>query len=183
MLQRFTLGDTLAFTKALSLYPASAGWVLNYRLVPSADSGSPVTFASTASGDSHAVNVPAATTAAWLPGVYAWSAWVTNGTDSHTVEQGRAQLLINPRTAAGTIDLRSDAQTALDNVRATLRGKATADVLSYTINGRSLQRYSVAELIALESRLAAEVTRERRSQAIAMGQDTGRKISVRLGRA
>jgi len=93
------------------------------------------------------------------------------------------ELLVNPRTAAGALDLRTDAQIALDNVRATLRGKATADVLSYTINGRSLQRYSVAELIALESKLALYVTRETRQQAQAMGYDTGRQISVRLGRA
>jgi hypothetical protein len=180
---RFTIGDTLAFTKTLAAYPASAGWVLHYRLVPRGITGSAQTFYGTASGDSHVIDVPAATTAAWQPATYTWASWVTDGTDSHTLEAGSTQLLINPRTTAAPLDLRSDAQIALDNVRAVIQGKASADVYSYTIAGRSLQRYAMAELVALESRLVSQVRAEQRAAAIAAGRPDPRKIHVRLGRA
>lgn len=184
MLQRFTLGDTLEFTRSLAAYPASAGWVLHHRLLPRAQgAGAVVTFASTASGDDHVISVAAATTATWQPATYSWSAWVTDGTDNITVDQGSTVLQPNPRTHTGPLDLRSEAQIALDNVRATLRGKATADVLRYTIAGRSLERYSIAELAMLESRLAVQVAQESRAQAIANGLADPRLLQVRLGRA
>lgn len=184
MLQRFTLGDTLEFTRALSGYPASAGWVLHYRLLPrAAGAGSAITFNSAASGDDHVISVSASTTAGWQPATYSWSSWVTDGTDSVTIDQGSTVLQPNPRTHTGPLDLRSEAQIALDNVRATLRGKATADVLRYTIAGRSLERYSIAELAVLESRLSVQVTQESRAQAVAKGLADPRILQVRLGRA
>ena len=58
-----------------------------------------------------------------------------------------------------------------------LRGTASQGVLSYSIAGRSLQRYSITELMALESKLAADVKREQ------PGQGLRSKVFVRLGRA
>jgi hypothetical protein len=138
----------------------------------------------TSEADVHVLTAAAATTAAWAPGVYSWAQWVQHATlGSHTVDTGRSTLLPNLRTVTGPLDLRTDAETALDNVRAMLRGRATQDVLRYTINGRSLERYSVTELVALESTLVAQLKRERRAAAIAAGQPDPRLHSVRLGRA
>lgn len=179
---RFTLGDTLSFTKKLSAYAAGV-WTLYYRLMVRAGSGTPISFNSAASGSDHAVSVPPATTAAWVAGIYTWASWVSNGTDKFSIEQGSTTLLADPRTASGALDLRTPAQVALDNVRATIQGRATADVLRYTIGGRSLERYAMAELIALEQRLAQQVARESRQAQLAAGQADPRRYSVRLGRA
>lgn len=183
MLPRFVTGDTLSSTQSVPGYPASAGWVLHYRLVPRDHGGSAITFNSTASGDEHVITVLASTTAGWAAGAYTWATWVVNGAQSFSLEQGTTQLLPNPRTTAGPLDLRSESQIALDNVRATLRGKATADVLEYEINGRSLKRYPVSELIALETRLATQVATEARAAALAAGKADPRRYAVRLGRA
>jgi hypothetical protein len=183
MLPRFTLGDTLSSTKTLAGYPASSGWVLYYRLVPRSGSGTAITFNSTASGDDHVISVAAATTAAWAAGTYTWAAWVADGTSSYSLEQGTTELLLNPRTTGGPLDLRSAAQIALDNVRLTIQGKASADVLKYEINGRSLERYPMRELIALETHLSTQVNREARAAALAAGKPDTRRYAVRLGRA
>lgn len=184
MLPRFVVGDTLTSTQNLAGYPAGAGWVLHYRLVPRDGGWAAITFNSTASGDDHLILVPAATTAGWAPGTYTWATWAANGAQSFSLEQGTTQLLPNPRTAAaGPLDLRTAAQIALDNVRATIQGKATADVLEYEINGRRLKRYPVSELIALESRLAAQVAAEKRAAALAAGKPDTKRYAVRLGRA
>ena len=183
MLPRFTLGDTLSTTKTLAAYPASAGWVLYYRLVPRSGAGTAIAFNGTASGSDHLISVPAATTAAWAAGTYTWASWVADGTSSYSLEQGTTELLLNPRTTDGPLDLRSASQTALDNVRATIQGKATADVLKYEINGRSLERYPMRELIALETHLATQVAREKRVEQLAAGKADPRRYAVRLGRA
>jgi len=181
MLPRFTIGDTLTATETLAQYPATASWVLYYRLVPAA--GPAIAFNSTASGSDHLISVPAATTATWVSGTYTWASWVSNGTSSYSVANGTTVLLPNPRVVNGPLDLRTSAQIALDNVRATIQGKATADVLKYEIAGRSLERYQVSELVALETHLANQVNRENRAAALAAGKPDTRRYAVRLGRA
>lgn len=183
MLSRFTLGDTLKLTKTLADYPATAGWVLYYRLVVRDGAGAAIAFNSTASGSDHLISVPAATTAAWVAGVYTWASWVADGVSTYSVDSGTTQLLQNPRTTTSPLDLRTAAQTALDNVRLTIQGKATADVLKYEINGRSLERYPMRELIALETHLTTQVNREARTAALAAGKPDTRRYAVRLGRA
>lgn len=182
MLSRFTCGDTLSITDSLTDYPASAGWVLKHRLVPDI-AGTAIDLSSTASGDSHLTTAAAATTAAWGIGTYTWSSWAEQGSTSHSVANGKITLLTNPRTATSALDLRSDAQIALDNVRATIRGKATADVLRYEVAGRTLERYPMRELLALEARLAALVANEKRAVLLASGKPDPRRYTVRLGRA
>ena len=59
---RVTAGDTIAWTKTLSDYPASAGWVLAYTLI---NAGAKITITAAASGDDHAVTVLAATSAGY----------------------------------------------------------------------------------------------------------------------
>lgn len=178
MLSRFAVGGDLNFSTTLAAYPASAGWVLHFRLVLKAATGS-ITFDATADGDAHAVAVPAATTGDWAPGLYTWASWVTLGSVVHDVSSGETTLLPNPRTVPGNLDLRSESQTALDNVRATIRGTASANVLSYTINARQLQHYGISDLLKLESKLARDVQRE---QYLITGRNP-RRMVARVARA
>ena len=183
MFSRFTLGDTLSLTKTLAAYPATAGWVLYYRLVVRDGAGAAITFNSMASGSDHLITVPAATTAAWVAGTYTWASWVSDGVSSYSVEHGSTDLLSDPRTTSSPLDLRTAAQTALDNVRLTIQGKASADVLRYEINGRMLERYPRRDLLALEANLVARVNAEQRAAALAAGRPDTRMRTVRLGRA
>jgi len=178
MISRFAIGAVLEFTTALADYPASAGWVLNHRLVLKSGTGA-ISFSATASGDQHLTSVPAATTTDWAPGVYTWASWVTKGSDVRDIAAGEVTLLPNPRTATGSLDLRSEAQIALDAVRAMIRGVANAGQRSYTINGRSLERYSITELLQLEGKLGRDLARE---QQAATGRNP-RRLVARVARA
>ena len=183
MLPRFTLGDTLSLTKSLTDYPANAGWTLNYRLMLRAGTGAEITFASQADGAAHQITVAKATTAAWAAGTYTWASWVTDGTSSYSIGRGTVQLLNDPRTNPTPLDLRSNAEQGLDNVRLMMAGRANSDVLKYQINGRSLEHYPMSELISLESQLARLVANERRADALAAGRADPWRYAVRLGRA
>ena len=182
MLSSFTLGDTLDYTAASALYPPADGWVLKYRLVPRT-AGTAVDITCTTAADGYRALVAAATTAAWVAGTYGWSSWVELAGVKHSVAAGSIDLLVDPRTAGGAVDLRGADQIALDAIRATLRGTASANVLSYEIAGRKLQHYSITDLLQLESKLATDVARSAAATALASGQADPRKVYVRVARA
>lgn len=162
MQAKLAAGTTLKFTVSLPDYPASAGWVLSYRLAPRVV-GSAIDVTSTASGADHLVNVAKGTTAGWVPGTYGVLAWVDNGTDRFPVSSESGEIVVtpNPATLASGVDQRSGAEIALTNVQALLQGKASTGVQSYTINGRELSSYSLPDLMRLEHKLKTDVDRER----------------------
>ena len=57
-------GDTLAWERCLPACPASQGWTLSYSVI---GLSTVINFQSVANGDGHAIFVPGATTALWLP--------------------------------------------------------------------------------------------------------------------
>lgn len=177
-------GDTLNFTTYVADYLPADGWTLKFRLVPRS-SGTPIDITTAQDADDstlHRAQVPAATTAGWGATDYSWTSWVEQGTEKYTVSSGQIKVSPDPRVVA-TLDSRSTARVALDNVRAVISGTASANVQSYTINGRQLQRYSITELLALESKLSADVQREENCAAMASGQPSRRKTYVRLNHA
>lgn len=155
-------GDTLKATISLPDYPASSGWVLSYRMAPRAG-GSVISFAATASGDDHQVNVAKAATSAWTAGAYTVAAWVDNGDERHeiTSEAGEFTVRPNPATVTTGADPRSQAETALANVQTLLAGKASSGVMEYQINGRQLRSYPLPDLLKLEAKLKTDVDAER----------------------
>lgn len=185
MLDRLILGDTLNYATTVAGYAASDGWTLYYRLIPRT-SGSAIEITSSADDadpSAHRVEVVASTTTGWTAGIYNWHSWVAKASEKYSVGSGVITLVADPRTATAPYDLRSDAQIALDNVRAVIQGKASQDVLRYQIQGRSLERYPMSELIALESKLSAQVAREQEAVNLSAGLASKRRIFLRLGRA
>lgn len=182
MFSRFTNGDTFSLTTNLSAYPASEGWTLKHRFVPRAGDATPIEITTTADGDAHVALVAAVDTAEWTAGTYTFASYVENGDgEIHTTETGTLELLPDPREAT-TLDTRTDAAVALANVRAMLQGVASKNVQRYEINGRSLEHYSIPDLIALEAKLVADVKREEQMAAIAAGTPPRRKVFARVGR-
>jgi len=180
MLERLILGDTLNFTTEVSGYPASEGWVLNFRLVPRA-AGTAITFASTADGDLHRVQETATTTAAWGAGAYSWHSWVAKAAEKYTVATGDVQLVADPRAAAGPLDLRTEAEIALAAAKAALAAW-TPTSRSYTIGERSMTFSSTEEVVAIVKYWEREVAKERRAADLAKGLADPRRLYVRLGR-
>ena len=170
-----TAGDTLTYLTTIAGYPASAGWVLKYRLVPRV-SGTAQTLTSTASGDDHRITVAASTTASWTAGEYGWTSWVENGSEVYSVETGQLTVAPDPRTMAVGTDTRSHAERMLDAIKATLEGRATDAHLEIEINGRRLRYLPPADLLVLRDRYAWEV----RAQRAAIAGTSINRLQVRL---
>jgi hypothetical protein len=182
--ERLVAGDSLNFATSVAGFSASDGWQLFYLLVPRTAGTKQTLDSDPDSTDptQHRVSVSAATTAGWTAGHYTWHAYVSRAAESYTVGTGTIEILADPRSAT-LLDLRTSAQTALDNINALLAGKATTGTLSYRIGERTLESYSITELLQLKSHLQTEVAREANATDMAKGLPSRRVVNVRLARA
>lgn len=157
-------GDTAKWQRTLQNYPANEGWGLVYTLI---NATSKITITSTANGSDHLVQVPATTTDAWAAGSYSYREQAVKVDEAYTLRSG--MLTVCPSFAAATLDGRSGSRVMLDMVEASLLKSATANVMEYTINGRSLKHYSLVELLQLRDKLKGEVAREDMAAKMASG--------------
>lgn len=166
-------GDSLQFTDSLTNYDA-ATWTLTYTLI---NENLRVSFSSTASGSDHYTNVAPATTAKWTKGTYKYLATVSDGSDRFTVGSGTVRILADILEPS---DQREHCEKVLDAIEAVIEGKATLDQSSYSIAGRSLSRYSPAELLAWRDKYKQEVKSLRQAEKVAAGLGSGRLVKVRF---
>lgn len=180
-----TAGDTIAWSKTLTLYPADA-FALNYTLQPLAG-GSPITVSATPDGTTHAITISAATSADFLPGEYRWYSYVTDlatSTERHSIAAGTITVAPNPLAFTTTTDLRTHARKTLDAIEAVLEGRASESQAEYSVSfggsSRSAKSIPIAELLQLRSHYAVEVRREEQAEAIAAGLGGGNRILTRF---
>lgn len=157
-------GDTWQWRISFPDYPVADGWVLSYALVStSRATQSPLTWDAgfvTDDGAEYTVTIPAATSDDFAAGGYTLTAYVTLAGVRHTVYAGRVLVTANAATQTVGAGL-TFAETALINIEAVLAGRATADVESFQISGRALNRTPIAELYKMRSRFRTEVWRQR----------------------
>lgn len=128
----------------------------------------------------------AATTTGMDAGTWYFQAVATNLSDSSVLELGRGSFSVEASlTYSGTptaFDGRSQAQKDLDAVQAAIRAIISGGgVVEYRIGNRSLKKYELSELLALESRLKSEVVREKKAEMIANGLGNPSSLFVRFG--
>lgn len=184
MQDRLVAGDSLNFTTSVPDYTPADGWTLVYRLVPRSGSGA-IQLTSAADPDDstlHRIQAAAATTAGWAAGTYSWASWVEQGAERHSLSTGVCTILADPATATANLDLRSDAQRALDDARAAFYAMAAQPhVRRYRIAGREMEFRDTADLAALIDKLEREVAAEDRRERAAKGYADRRRYQVRIG--
>ena len=167
-------GDTWYWLVTLADYPAT-DWTLNYYLRGAQD----ISFAGTAEGSDHKINVAATTTAGYTAGTYAWQAVIKHKTDGRVYLIGEGTLEVRPNleTVTGTYDGRSTTKKILDAVTACLLETATKEEARMQIYGRSLERRTLDELENLKARYEALY----RTEQIREGQQPPSPVLVRFG--
>lgn len=160
-------GDTAVWQKVVDGYSPADGWVLQYVLLNGTSRH--IIDASVVDGVFE-VRVAAAVTAPWSAGRYDWVARVNRGGEVYTVDSDVVEVLPDLTTAA---DLRSHAEKVLASIEAVIEKRATLDQEEYTINGRSLTRTPLPELIKLRDIYRRDVRNLR-------GDKRGRKLLVRF---
>lgn len=137
-----------------------------------------ITVTSAANATAQRFSATAAVTAAYKVGRYRLRVLVTDGSSTYEAESGWLDVESNPASAA-TVDQRSWAKRTLDAIEAFLEGNATTAQQSMSIAGRSISRWSLAELTQFRNELRGEVRGEEQGSDSGLGRD----IRVRLNRA
>lgn len=159
---RLTAGDSWSWDmpEAWAAYPPP-DFALRVVLTPEAG-GTPFAMgAAVDTGVTFRLKATPAQTAALVAGRYAWASIAEDDAtgERFTIARGLVEILADPATATG--DTRTPAARILVAIDATLEGRATKDAESYSIEGRSLSRTPVADLLRLKAHYAQIVAAER----------------------
>ena len=161
---------------------SSSDYTLTYWLrTNTASEGANVT--GTAYGTGWEFSIAAATSAGFDAGTWYWQAIASKTGSVVTLGSGQLTVLaaLSYAGTPGAVDGRTQTQKDLDAVQAAIRSLISGGaVQQYSIAGRSLSRYSLNDLMALESKLKAEVKREQMAELIANGLGNPHNLFVRF---
>lgn len=118
-----------------------------------------IDIAATGEAELHSFSVTGTDTAVYAPGLYTVSVRATDGVDVFEIESGQVEILADVAALGAGYDPREHAERALDAIEAVIEGRATKDQQSYTINGRTLVRTTIAELLQLRQTYKDEVAK------------------------
>lgn len=188
-LNQMVVGDTWSFLVTSDDYPAST-WTLTLYLVPrfTSPSQSTIELTSAAEGDDHRFAVAATVTATYKPGQYSYITRASDGTQKFTLDAtawgGEVTLLPDPAVAVQGDDHRTQAQKAIDDLKAALATYTTTNghVQEYEINGRRMKFRSTKEITEMIDFWQKERAGEIRKDAIARGMADPRKVYVAFNR-
>jgi len=148
-------------------YP-TADYALSYTADKQGAGSTSFSITASETGGIYVVEVASATTAGYTAGIYAWQAYITRTSDSQRVSVARGTWNVISNLSASTADPRSHVKKVLDAIEAVIESRATVDQMAYTIQGRSLSRAPLPDLLKLrdtyKAEYAAEINNERRKQ-------------------
>lgn len=157
-------------------YSPADGWSVGYFF----EGPSELNITATPDGAGHLVALTALQTAI-ATGSYGWQAIASRTSPSLErvlVGTGRTEFILNYGLDTSTGPNKSHAQRMVDAIEAQLEGRASDGQKSMSINGRSLDRIPVLELLELRSKYRMELRSE--EAAVAQGVKPGKRRRVKV---
>lgn len=164
---QFTAGDRITWKRTdLGADYAPASYSLKYSARLENSGATEIEITTSESGSDYIVEVGQSTSASYKAGVYHWQAYITRTSDSEriTIDSGTWEIQPNRDTTAS--DPRNHVKRVLDSIEAVIEGRATKDQENYSIQGRSLSRTPIPDLLVLRDRYKAEYVREQRAERL-----------------
>jgi len=139
---------------------------------------SEIKFDATASDDDYLFTVSSSVSEDYDVGHYHYQLEIERDSDNEriVVDRGEIDFVTD---FDDNVDPRHHAEIMLDKIESILEGKADSDVSSYSINGRSLSKFSPDELVQWRDYYKREVAAIKRKEAIKHGRKSKATI---LGR-
>ena len=134
----------------------------------------------TESGTEYTFTLDDSATASYTAGDYIWFLKVIQDSDSEKLVIDSGKLTVKDNYFATTGDTRSHAKVMVDKLESLLEGKADADVSSYAIAGRSLNKLTVEEMLKWRDYYKAEYQREIQEFRIGNNEGSGAVVKVRF---
>ena len=171
-------GNSATWTEETPDKSATDSYVLTYELSNAEEAFSISGAAIVGAATTHTVTITPAISGDWIAGEYHWRAYASKTGEKWLISEGTLSVI--PDISGTEHDGRSHVKIVLDAIELTLQGKAPADVSSLSIEGRSISRYSPAELIAWRSRYQEFYRQEQDAARIASGAGTRSRILTRF---
>lgn len=132
------------------------------------------------SPDYYLFTVTSAQSEAFVPGYYHWQLEITETASGNRIVVDTGTFTAYPDLDVNNSDPRSHAEIMLDKIESLLEGRADSDVSSYSIQGRSLAKMSITDLIEWRNYYRREVKKEKRDSDIKNGRQSSTSVKVRF---
>lgn len=175
------VGDRVVWRKKdlATTYPSSTYTVAYVSRISSGGGTHEFTVTGSADGNDYLFTITSVTSAAFDLGHHHWQLEVTRTSDSEriVIQTGSWDIITD---LDNNVDPRSHAEIMVDKIETVLQGRADADVLSYSINGRSLSKMPPNELVEWRDYYRREAMMAHRKDHIKNGRATSATIKVRF---
>src|SRR5215469_2857347 len=169
------LGNTYLFTETYQQWPASK-WTA--QLIMQIRGQAPLTFNATTYTDNVSFLFSLTNFSVPIDGRYEFAEYATEIAtgDRQTAKTGVIEVIPNLSTQQAI----STAATMLANIESAITGLLSGGFMSVSVNNVSYTRYDLSTLIAMRTRLQAEVFREHQAADAFRGVETSGRIGTRF---
>ena len=179
----FYKGETVVWTrKDLTDYPVGS-YAMSWTARLESNGGTSFSATVTEVDDYYKFTLDNSATGGYTTGDYFWVLKVTQSSDSEELIIDTGKMTVKDNYFGSTGDTRSHAKTMLDKIESLIEGSADADVSSYSIAGRSLNKLSVQELTEWRNYYKAEYQKEIAKFRRDNNEGTGRVVKVQFNDA
>ncbi len=176
-------GETVVWNrKDLTDYPVGS-YAMSWSARLESNGGTAFTATVTEVDDYYKFTLDNSSTGGYTTGDYFWVLKVTQSSDSEELIIDTGKITVKDNYFGSTGDTRSHAKIMLDKIESILEGRADADVSSYSIQGRSLSKISINELLQWRDYYKAEYQKEIAKFRRDNKEGTGRVIKVQFNDA
>ena len=176
-------GETVVWTrKDLTDYPVGS-YAMSWSARLESNGGTAFTATVTEVDDYYKFTLDNSATGGYTTGDYFWVLKVTQSSDSEELIIDSGKITVKDNYFGTTGDTRSHAKIMLDKIESILEGRADADVSSYSIQGRSLSKISINELLQWRDYYKAEYQKEIAKFRRDNKEGSGRVIKVQFNDA
>ena len=179
----FYKGETVVWTrKDLTDYPVGR-YAMSWSARLESNGGTSFSATVTEVDDYYKFTLDNSATGGYTTGDYVWVLKVTQSSDSEELIIDTGKITVKDNYFGTTGDTRSHAKIMLDKIESLIEGRADADVSSYSIAGRSLNKLSVQELTEWRNYYKAEYQKEIAKFRRDNNEGTGRVVKVQFNDA
>lgn len=132
------------------------------------------------SGEAYLFTVTSAESANFTAGYYHWQLEIVRNSDSNRIVVDRGAFTAIVDLDVNNADPRTHDEIMLTKIQSLLENRADGDVESYSIQGRSLTKIPIKELIEWERYYRDRVNRQKQMENIKLGRKTSNTVKVRF---
>ena len=179
--EKIVVGDFIQWrrTDLSDDYPNTL-YTANYVARIAQGGSSEIQLPSTVYGEDYLFTVDSETSTDFVAGYYHWQLEIVRISDGNRIVIERGSFTAIADLDVNGADPRSHAEIMVDKIQTILEGKADSDVSSYSINGRSLTKFSPSELLEWRDYYKKEFAKEKRAEMVALGKKTNSTILMRF---